>query len=91
MPYLAKKDKEDFDSKYKDALSYLESMDIKKLSGHLNYMVFKTVKAWTRKNGKKYFVFAAVVGTMICCVLEIYRRLVAPYEDEKILENGDVE
>jgi len=91
MPYLTKEEKEKFDPKYKETLSFLEKMDIKDLTGHLNYMVFRTVKVWTKKNGKKYFVFAAIVGTMICCVLEIYRRLVAPYEDKKILENGDVE
>ena len=91
MPYLSKEDKVKFDLKYKDALSYLAEMDIKELTGHINYMVFKTTKVWTEKNGKKYFVFASIVGTMICCVLEIYRRLVAPYEDKKILENGDVE
>lgn len=30
------------------------------------------------------------VGELECCVLEIYRRLISPYEDEKISENGDV-
>ena len=90
MPYLEQEDKKKFDPHFAGALTYLQKLDIKDFVGHLNYMVFKTVKFWIKRNGKKYFIFAAVIGTMICCVLEIYRRLVAPYEDKKIKENGDV-
>jgi len=32
-----------------------------------------------------------LVGELDCCAREIYRRLIAPYEDKKIAENGDVE
>lgn len=31
-----------------------------------------------------------VLGMLECCKMELYRRHVAPYEDEKIIENGDV-
>ena len=31
------------------------------------------------------------IGELESAKLEIYRRLVAPYEDKKIKENGDVE
>lgn len=30
------------------------------------------------------------LGVLRCCQLELYRRMVAPYEDKKIQENGDV-
>lgn len=29
------------------------------------------------------------VGILVCALLEFYRRAVAPYEDNKIKENGD--
>jgi hypothetical protein len=90
MPYLTKEEREKFDPFYQSALSYLLQLDVRSLTGHLNYMIFKTVRGWTIMHGKKYYVFAALLGTMICCILEIYRRLVAPYEDRKIKENGDV-
>jgi len=32
-----------------------------------------------------------LIGELECCVFEIYRRLIAPYEQKKIIENGDVE
>ena len=42
------------------------------------------------KNGKKYWIFALFVGTLMCCILEVYRRLIAKYEDNAIKRNGDV-
>ena len=38
----------------------------------------------------KYQEFNDVMGVLACAQAEVYRRLVAPYEDEKIKENGDV-
>ena len=31
-----------------------------------------------------------MVGVLECAKLELYRRMAAPYEDEKIEDNGDV-
>jgi hypothetical protein len=39
---------------------------------------------------KSYFSYNEVVGVLECVKLEMYRRLVAPYEDRKCKENGDV-
>jgi hypothetical protein len=33
---------------------------------------------------------AQVVAALECAKLEFYRRVVAPYEDKKMIENGDV-
>jgi hypothetical protein len=30
------------------------------------------------------------IGVLECAKLELYRRVAAPYEDEKIAESGDV-
>ena len=32
----------------------------------------------------------AIIGALECAKLELYRRVAAPYEDDKIIENGDV-
>jgi hypothetical protein len=37
-----------------------------------------------------YEKFNAAMGVMVCAMFEFYRRKVAPYEDKKIKENGDV-
>lgn len=91
MPYLNQNQKENIDNKggY-DVYDKFGSLDIKDLVGALNYLNFRIVKIWIGRNGKKYFVFAAIVGTLVCCIFEIYRKLIAPYEEEKIKENGDI-
>jgi hypothetical protein len=42
-------------------------------------------------NGRlKFANLALVVGVLVCVTLELYRRVIAPYEDTKRAENGDV-
>jgi hypothetical protein len=57
--------------------------------GALNYAVTRLVLSFlgARPN---YARFNAVIGVLECAKLELYRRAVAPYEDKKIAENGDV-
>jgi len=92
MPYIVENDRKDLLETYgfQKTLNYLKSRPLNKFAGELNYLIFLTVKSWTRKNGKRYFYFATIIGTILCCILEIYRRLITRYEDVKIKENGDV-
>lgn len=32
----------------------------------------------------------AITGVVRCCQMELYRRVAVPYEEKKIVENGDV-
>lgn len=92
MPYLKYKDKEKVtDNGALELEDYYSKLSPQDFAGHINYLNFWLVKNWVKKNGKKYWIFALITGTLVCCVLEIYRRLVAPYEDEKIKSSGDVE
>jgi hypothetical protein len=62
-------------------------------AGAINYVNYSLLKSrMTHDDGKwkRYWKFAMWVGTMMCCILEVYRRIIAPYEDVKIQENGDV-
>jgi len=56
-------------------------------TGNLNYFLFKLAK----KSCSCYSDYAAFLGELEAAKLEIYRRQVAPYENKKIKENGDVE
>jgi len=38
----------------------------------------------------KYSNLNELIGVLECAKLELYRRVAAPYEDEKALINGDV-
>ena len=56
-------------------------------TGKLNYFLFQLAKC-TCTNYRSYRDF---IGELEAAKLEIYRRQIAPYENKKIKENGDVE
>jgi hypothetical protein len=59
-----------------------------KTPGDANYVI--TVLLQEAFDLTHYSDYNAVIGILECAKLEFYRRAVAPYEDEKIKENGDV-
>jgi hypothetical protein len=56
--------------------------------GDLNYLLFAFAKRFLVPSYKNYRDF---IGELNETVAEIRRRLLAPYEDLKIEENGDVD
>jgi hypothetical protein len=57
--------------------------------GELNYCITNMCLKFLGSN-PRYTDFNTVIGVLECAKLEMYRRAVAPYEDTKIIENGDV-
>ncbi len=60
---------------------------IGKRGGEVNFVICSLVDMLYDRN---YTELSAAISDVECAKLEIYRRLLAPYEDVKILENGDV-
>ncbi len=58
--------------------------------GELNYAVTCTVMNYLDRAGISYSTMNEVIGVLECAKLELYRRMVVPYEQKKIEENGDV-
>ena len=58
-----------------------------KVDGDLNYILFKFCKYHIDPSYNNYKNFC---GELEQCATEIKRRLLAPYESKKILENKDV-
>ncbi|PWB77049.1 MAG: hypothetical protein C3F08_10505 [Candidatus Methylomirabilota bacterium] len=59
--------------------------------GELNYAITKLVDEYLiRKGAIRYTHLNEVIGAIECAKLELYRRIAAPYEDQKIIEAGDV-
>lgn len=58
-------------------------------AGMLNYVY--TRLALRTMPARRYWVLALICGVFITALLEFYRRFVAPYEDEQIKKNGDVD
>ena len=79
MPYI----------KQEDRLS--TSVMIAESPGELNYLLTKVIQEYIdERGGVSYTIINEVVGVLECAKLELYRRIAAPYEDEKCEENGDV-
>lgn len=59
-------------------------------TGELNYMITCVIAEFLRRNGTSYATINNIMGALEGAKLEFYRRIAAPYEDQKIKENGDV-
>lgn len=58
--------------------------------GDLNYCITLLIRRYLRHVGTSYGSLNAAMGVLSCAGHEIYRRVVARYEDLKITQNGDV-
>lgn len=58
--------------------------------GGLTYLIYRLCLD-ALPESPRYRDLHAVIGALEAAKLEFYRRRVAPYEDVKIRENGDVE
>jgi len=87
MPYINKKGRDYWDPKLKDLEDHIEGTDPE--VGDMNYIITKLLLSWV-KNKLRYVKICMVMGTLICVMLEFYRRVSAPYENEKAKLNGDV-
>lgn len=60
-------------------------------AGELQYCIARLVHAYlARKGAYRYQDLNDVMGALDGASKEFYRRVVAPYEDDKMRENGDV-
>lgn len=58
--------------------------------GELNYMFTHIIKIYLDRHGESYQNYNNIMGALEGAKLELYRRKIAPYEDKKMQENGDV-
>ncbi len=58
--------------------------------GELNYLLTRIATAYLEKRGKSYQTINDIMGAFEGAKLEFYRRIAAPYENNKRDENGDV-
>jgi hypothetical protein len=60
-------------------------------AGHLNYAITRLLMLTAFPEGRlSYSGIALVTGVLENVSQEFYRRVAAPYEHQKMLENGDV-
>lgn len=59
-------------------------------AGELNFILTCVVLNYIDERGESYQAYNDAIGALEGAKLELYRRHVAPYENEKMKENGDV-
>ena len=84
MPYIKKADRINFDQ-------YLNQVPNTTNKGDLNYCVTQLALYHIKHHGKSYTNISEAASALVDAADEIKRRLLAPYEDQKIEENGDLE
>ena len=68
----------------------LEVHELPTNSGELNYAITKLFDNYIQLHGLSYNSINDCLGAAEGAKLELYRRVAAPYEDHKVIENGDV-
>ena len=83
MPYISKNDKANLDSK----LSHVHIGSV----GELNYAINALAMDYLNQLSQiGYQELNSVIGALEAAKLEFYRRIVLPYENKKIRDNGDI-
>ena len=88
MPYILKEDRDALDYAIFDITARILAKD--GTAGRMNYCISSMINMMIEKKGLSYSNVNEIIGALECIKLELYRRIVAPYEDLKIKENGDV-
>lgn len=83
MPYIKNIEREAY-------ASWLGQVPQIQTPGELNYLICQLALKYMQQHGMRYQSLNDVTGAIENAKLEIYRRVAAPYEDEKIAQNGDV-
>jgi hypothetical protein len=84
MPYIKQEDR----SKFIDQASNIG--ETASCAGDLNYAISVIVHTYLKKKGLNYANVNEAMGALECCKLELYRAVAAPYETDKVNQNGPV-
>lgn len=99
MPYIKQEDRKILDPRIENVFGSLmrtatfENND--QLCGELNYIIFRLAKMLCDQEmwggERRYARMNAIIGAIESAKAEFQRRIIAPYENEKMDENGDIE
>lgn len=79
MPYISVEDRK-----------LLDEIPMPATVGELNYLITRLCCDYLLTGKMSYRALNDVIGALECAKLELYRRIVVPYEQGKMDQNGDV-
>ncbi len=87
MPYIKREDRPKYDSLIQEVVREFAALPPETLDGHLNYFITRLLVSLYKPS---YFNYNRVQGLLECVKQEFYRRRIAPYEEKKMQQHGDV-
>ena len=88
MPYIDKKSREIVDKKIELLAERAKELGQGGRAGVFNYIITRLIQMLYPRD--RYAELNEALGVLDAVAREFYRRRVAPYEDEKAKQNGDV-
>ena len=92
MPYIREDKRKQIESELDQLIiKFLDTEDDGGTAGRLNYVISSIVGAILKNDERiSYARINELIGVLESSKLELYRRIAAPYEDDKSRLNGDV-
>lgn len=84
MPYITQERRRAFDKALEELAPEVSNQ------GEMNYCIYKLASLVIDRIGESYENLSMCSSAMEHAKLEWYRKRLAPYEDKKIDENGDI-
>lgn len=88
MPYIDQRARKAIDPALRGVLALITTKKLE--AGDINYLITRILLTYLEKNGYRYKDINEVMGILECVKQEFYRRVVAPYEEQRKKERGDV-
>jgi len=87
LPYIKQENRDRFNNNDIDSELFNGTVT----AGDLNYIFTRIAHNYIIGKGKEsYQAYNDIIGALEGCKLELYRKKIAPYENKKINENGDI-
>ena len=86
MPYISQDERKMIKDDISKILVYVDEYTTTEM---LNYIISVICHA-ACEGREQYSRFNEIIGVLECCKQEFYRKVITPYEDKKIQENGDL-
>lgn len=85
MPYIKREDRDVINDLIDEVADYVSIHP-----GRVNYTITRLLHNVILNKTLSYTVLNGLIGVLECAKLELYRQIVAPYEDQKKAINGPV-
>lgn len=86
MPYIRQENREQLDLLLKSLFDIVHQLSV----GDLNYIISQILNRYIKSKPITYTLLNSMIGVLECAKIELYNRLVTPYENTKLKENGPV-